>query len=161
MRSCRTQKKRCTPRPLDSRWFWLTATRAKITWVKQAAENTYSGSDPFQLQTPISHCSLISSCNSELYLESTLPGLSHSQKTYCWANDRLTSVCTIKGRCIRRSYTTPYTSTVFSISICWIRRSMAMNVPVLPTPALQWHREAIYCLPSTTHSPATDEKPWN
>lgn len=77
----------------------------------------------------------------------------HIWKTRCWLTDSLTSVCTIKGRCMRRSYTTPYTSTVFSISICWIRRSMAMNVPVLPTPALQWHREASYCFLSTTCSP--------
>lgn len=72
--------------------------------------------------------------------------------------DSLTSVCTIKGRCMRRSYTTPYTSTVFSISICWIRRSIAMNVPVLPTPALQWHGEAIYCFLSTTCSPVASWK---
>lgn len=57
--------------------------------------------------------------------------------------ESLTSVCTMRGRCMRRSYTTPYTSTVFSISICWIRRSMAMNVPVLPTPALQRHGQAV------------------
>lgn len=47
-----------------------------------------------------------------------------------------TSVCTISGRCIRRSWTMPYTSTMFSLSIWNSRRSMAMKVPVRPTPAL-------------------------
>lgn len=62
-------------------------------------------------------------------------------KLYCKATAQFpiflpTSVCTIRGRCIRRSWTMPYTSTVFSLSIWNIRRSMAMKVPVRPTPAL-------------------------
>lgn len=55
-----------------------------------------------------------------------------------WDNRRLlpTSVCTMRGRCMRRSWTMPKTSTIFSRSIWKIRRSMAMKVPVRPTPAL-------------------------
>ena len=48
----------------------------------------------------------------------------------------LTSVCTIRGRCMRRSWMVPYTSTMLSLSIWKRRRSMAIKVPVRPTPAL-------------------------
>lgn len=48
-----------------------------------------------------------------------------------------TSVWTMSGRCMRKSWTTPYTSTTFSLSIWKMRRSMAMKVPVRPTPALK------------------------
>uniref|UniRef100_A0A0E9S829 Uncharacterized protein n=1 Tax=Anguilla anguilla TaxID=7936 RepID=A0A0E9S829_ANGAN len=53
------------------------------------------------------------------------------RKTY-WS-----SVWTMRGLCMRRSWTTPYTSTMLSCSIWKINRSMAMKVPVRPTPALQ------------------------
>lgn len=53
----------------------------------------------------------------------------------------VTSVWTMRGRCMRRSWMVPYTSTILSLSIWKISRSMAMKVPVRPTPALRGERQ--------------------
>lgn len=52
-----------------------------------------------------------------------------------------TSVCTISGLCMRKLWMIPYTSTKPSRSIWKINRSMAMKVPVRPTPALYYENK--------------------
>lgn len=52
------------------------------------------------------------------------------------SNHYFTSVCTMFGLCFLRFNTVPKTSMPFLALIAWSRMSMAINVPVLPTPAL-------------------------
>lgn len=55
-----------------------------------------------------------------------------------------TSVWTMDKRCERISDTIPRMSTNSCSLMCCIKRSRAMNVPVLPTPALRTHTRHVH-----------------